>query len=506
MNAKFLKFITGSLIVRIIKAVSAGASALLLVAGALITLRRFELIGLSFALIWVIGALAFVVVGGGVYLLLHRSVMRLATDLDMRYGLQDRVHTMLEFRESEGAIYSLQRDDAEKRLGEISPKPTGLKTLAVFLAVTVLCASLFAVSFVFKPAEEPPEEIQTTPFELSEMDELALVELIEYVSTSNMESPHRENIALTLTELLESARVCTTWEEFNILFDEAVYEMLAETDSSSFALEMIEALWVSDNEELGWLAKAINYYPWASDGGWDTFDEGMKAFREQFIHKETAQQNPNEALMVQDTKQLLNGSGSVLPVMLKSTGVGDSDPLYLALASISGANPLIDGGNVQGFLALATSIETIGYTSTQNKLDALITAAKLDIFDAIEINRTNTSTGEYAINRVCQIFGKQAPKFERPDLFEKSEVSGGGDDETGGGGGGIGGVGTEFGSDDLVLDPDTDRYVKYGEIVYKYQAIMNGKVNAGQYTEDEILALVKYYEILFKGFEENDGN
>ena len=229
MNAKFLKFISSSLVIRIAKAVAAGASAFLLVAGTLVTLSRFELIGLAPLIAYLIGAAAFLAVGGGVYMLLRRSIKRLATDLDMRYGLEDRVHTMLEFRDREGAIYTLQREDAENRLREISPKAHGIKSLWIYLVTLLLSASLFAVSFGFKPEEEPPEPIPTTPFELTEMDELAMQELIEYVSTSNMQSPYRENIALTLTELLDSARICTTWEEFNVFFDEAIDEMLYRT-------------------------------------------------------------------------------------------------------------------------------------------------------------------------------------------------------------------------------------------------------------------------------------
>ena len=68
-----------------------------------------------------------------------------------------------------------------------------------------------------------------------------------------------------------------------------------------------------------------------------------------------------------------------------------------------------------------------------------------------------------------------------------------------GGGGGIG-TGTEYGSDDLVLDPYTNTYVPYGVVLERYYELMFGGLLSGDYTEEEKDAMDKYFAILYGGF------
>ena len=64
------------------------------------------------------------------------------------------------------------------------------------------------------------------------------------------------------------------------------------------------------------------------------------------------------------------------------------------------------------------------------------------------------------------------------------------------------GSGAVYGSDDLLLDPITNTYVEYGTILDKYYALMFGKVEEGNYTEQEKEAMEKYFAILYGGFDE----
>ena len=139
------------------------------------------------------------------------------------------------------------------------------------------------------------------------------------------------------------------------------------------------------------------------------------------------------------------------------------------------------------------------------ELDATIGALSGDLFAALSMHKENTDVGEYAAKRVAQIFGLEAPKFERP-AFVKVEGGGsstGSDEENKGGGGAIG-SGTEYGSDDLVLDPYTNTYVEYGVIIERYYALMFGGLENGGYTEAEKDAMEKYFAILYGGFEKGE--
>ena len=54
----------------------------------------------------------------------------------------------------------------------------------------------------------------------------------------------------------------------------------------------------------------------------------------------------------------------------------------------------------------------------------------------------------------------------------------------------------------MVLDPMTNKYVEYGTILERYYKLMFGKVEDGDYTEQEKEAMEKYFAILYGGFEE----
>ena len=61
-------------------------------------------------------------------------------------------------------------------------------------------------------------------------------------------------------------------------------------------------------------------------------------------------------------------------------------------------------------------------------------------------------------------------------------------------------------SDDLIYDPYTNTYLPYGEVLDRYYALMLGSVENGNHTETERLALLKYFSILYGGFEEGENS
>ena len=56
-----------------------------------------------------------------------------------------------------------------------------------------------------------------------------------------------------------------------------------------------------------------------------------------------------------------------------------------------------------------------------------------------------------------------------------------------------------------MLDPNTDKFVSYGELFLDYYRIMTGKIESDKYTEEEKAAIKKYFEIL-RGNESDNEN
>lgn len=457
--------------------------------GVLNLLSRLELLALTQVAAIVITAGVTVVVFFVSYLLMRMTGKKLAKKLDNDFSLSERVQTSLEFEGRREAIYELQRADTRTALSGVDTKKLGLKGMPVYVICAILGIALTVLSFFFKK-EVPPEPVpDDPPFALSEIQEASLIELIEYVSTSEMESPYREQVADELSALLSGLKAASVMSQRDALLSSALRSVYDITDSSSFLLELSEELYAREPQPLKELAKAINYYSYASGEEWDAYSDGLTVFRISFIHADVLAESPDLTKMSEETRALLSSVVSGASIGITRSGIPTSDALTVVLKALF-------EGEETGLSALASS--ELGYEELQAALDTLVAALDSDIFDVILVNKTNTDTGEYAMKRLASIFSYTCPAFERPRLRDSSaaDAGGGSDDEQGGGQGAIG-SGTVFGSDDLVLDPNTDEYVEYGTIISRYYELVFGKLESDGYTEEEKAVMEKYFKILY---------
>lgn len=493
----FVRLKTVSLILCILVALIFALSVGMFVAGALILHTKLELISISITNSILIGLGAFLVAGTVLFILLYRSDKALARMLDRRFDLKERVQTMMAYRSKNEAIYELQRADAEAVVEKIPIRGVKIRFIWAYLIGLVISAFVLFVGVAYTPVEPPAPPVVEVPFEITDIQIAAMEELIEYVSTSDMDSPYREDMALTLTDLLEELKAATTVTARDVAVDKALEEMKEQTDSSSSALEIIEALWGSGSETVKPLAEALNYYVWQKGSEWDEYVAELVDVRAGYVHPDSTQAAPDIDKMTTEIAALLSSDSTAIMLALARSGIASEDQLYFAVVQLAAMD-----GEVKGFSALSVLASTIGYTALEGEIDALFSALTPVIYTAVEQNSVNTSTGEYAMKQICILFEHTFPIFERPVLRDTSTEAGGDGGESGGGNMGGIGTGTVYGSDDLVLDPYTDKYVEYGTILDKYYALMFGKTEDGDYNEEEIAALKKYFEILYGGFED----
>ncbi len=493
----FVRLKTVSLILCIFVALICALSVGMLVAGTLILHTKLEIISLSATNSILIGLAALLVSGAAVFFLLYRSDKALARMLDRRFGLQERVQTMMAYRSKKEAIYELQREDAEAAVERIPLRGVRIRFIWAYVLGLVISALVFVGAAAYTPVEPPPPPVVEVPFEITEIQIAAMEELIEHVSTSNMSSPYREDMALTLGALLDELIAATTISERDTAVDKALAEMKEQTDSSSSALEIIEALWNSGSDTVKPLAEALNYYVWQKGSEWDEYVAELSDARVGYVHPDSTQAAPDMDKMTSDIAARLSSDSTAIMLALARSGIASTDALYLAITQLASMD-----GEVKGLSTLSVLAPNIGYTALEGEIDALFSALTPVIYTATEQNSVNTSTGEYAMKQICILFEHAFPMFERPVLRDTSTETGGDTGESGGGNMGGIGTGTVYGSDDLVLDPYTDKYVEYGTILDKYYALMFGKTEDGDYTEEEIAALKKYFEILYGGFED----
>lgn len=500
MGEHFLKFKKKAFAVRLIKSILLGGAVGMLLSGIFLPLFKFEVIKANPILSLPIGVGGALLAGGIGYLLLQNSDKALAKRLDEEFSLDEKVQTMLAFEHSKGTIFNLQRKDANDSLSKVAVKSFKFKRLWIYILCFIIGATSLTTGFLLNPVEEAKEPIPKEEFSLTDIQKVAMQELIVYVNNSQMQSPYKESVASSLTDLLAQLEKATLKSQKDDALKTAIDEIYRQTDESSTAVELMNALWSTQLQNAQRLAEALNYYEWPKDA-WNTYVEKIAEFRTSFVHTDATAENPDEEKMATETGELLAKIESNVNVSLSRAGVSTEDGLFIQLTRFATADETFeDGSHVYGCTVLSGMVETLGYEKTQKELDATFIAVQSEIFRALEQHSVNTGTGEYAMNKLRELFFCSVPQFERPNFYTVSEGDGGTDGDDAGV---IGGIGSDvvYGSDDQVLDPLTNTYVEYGKILSTYYEIMFAKTEDGNYTDEEKQAMEKYFAILYGGFE-----
>ncbi len=506
ITSNFKRIIRKSIAVRIAKAIMLGLALALPVFGVLLLLSRFELASFDKITAGAISLGVLLIIAIITLIASRQSKKAIAMRLDKEHRLDEKVQTMLAFKDQDSPMMHLQRQDADMAIASVKGRAIGVKQIWIYILCLIIGVGLCAVSFFFNPLpNKEPDPIPETPFKVTELQLTALNDLIESVRQSEMQEPYKTDVVKSLTTLYDEIQEVTTTTQKNVIVQRAMNEIYIKTDESSVAVELMNALWSTNAETSRLLAKALNYYEWQGSDEWQSFVDQISDFREGFVHPDVTKENPDEQKITEDTKNVLLSVNTSITNSLTSLNISSSDALYIALSRLASANENnADGTRVYGMKVLAEYIAQNGYARTQRELDATVTALSADLYKALSQNKTNTDTGENAITKISSIFDVQAPELKRPSLYDSSSDSSN-DGEGGGADGGISG-GPSYGSDDKVYDPFTNKYVEYGAILDKYYSIMFNRLQDGGYTDEEKKALEEYFKILYGGFEEGKDN
>ena len=501
MTENFSKFKRKLHSVRLLKSLTAGIAVGAFVGGIFSIAAKRELISVNPLLSILVGAIACLLCGGVVYLLLHTSDKRLAKELDNRFALQEKVQTMLEFRNETGNLPALQREDCEQTLANIPAKQFKPKRLWVyFLALCVGLASLTS-SFLVKAKEPPVEKVK--PFTISAIQIAGIEELIKYVDNSKMDQPYKLEISSNLSELLVALKAATTEPQMQTALTERMAYIQAATYNSSSMTEILNALWNTQEEYAQGFAKAMDSSTW-KEPDWGDFAEKLTGFRQSFEHQNDPDQPAaTDEEMLQALKSKLEYFAFKTETALLASNQTQNDPLYAVVRDFA-----LEGNGIPSLGEIAKNTTLISYSQAITALEYTFNEMADDLYAITEQQKLNTNVGEYTMQKLATLFLVPVPPFERPD-FSKTNNGQGSDMEEDNSDqpsdGGLG-EGQEFGSKDLVLDPETGEYVEYGTLMKKYYQLMFVKLDNGNYTEEQKEIIKNYFALLFSGIKNEDGN
>ncbi len=423
--------------------------------------------------------LKFGLIGGGLALLVGGALValwlptdkRVAKRLDRKLELDEKVQTMIAFKNDESEMAVLQRSDTQRILMETPSKKARNKSAWLVTILPVLaCICMVVTILVPAQAADDPNKIDNTSWLLNVYDEQKLKDLIEYVRTSNMQNEPKQEIVTELEDLLTELRDVKKKVEMQdtvVLTINDIHRIAKVCDTYS---AITNAMQKTPSESVVRLGAVIA-----------SLDANVLTghFEELFTTLNVENKTEVATVMASGIRQALTAS--------KETS---ENALYKALEDF------------------AADLEGMKNDISEVDLKAMLKEAEAAIALAIKQPGIDIGVEKYTINRLMAIFG--IPKSQIPEgVLESfgSEITGKPtkpeeEDEEKSNFGGLGNGELVFGSDDTVYDPELEEYVPYGEVLKKYQVIITEYISDGTMSAEVEEMINDYFAILFRKTED----
>ena len=497
MNDIFLKFKERQDQLRVIKSAMIGGAGGLLIGGLCLIFTKLDLLGFAPIFSLLIGVLAMVAAGLIAYFSLDVSDKRLAKELDEKFDLKEKLQTMLEFEGESGEMLTLQRRDANRSLAGVQVEQLKIEKLWIYLTALSVAAAVLLTGFlvpnIWKKNQNPP-------YRLSQYQEAGVLELIRYVGASEMEPQYRDMITAELQIMLEDLRSVDNENAMRATLARSMAVICAVTYDSSNSTEILNVLWNTRDKYLRYMAK------WLDTSA--SYDEGD--FAEGLIEYLVILAGDEESELTEEERKTavaaaLDGMVRKYEIAFKDTGVSENDPIMAALDRLFYS----EAEGERGLSLINADISELGYDQAKAEVNSAFYAIYEEMYSAILAQKINANVGEYTMTRLASLFSVPMPEFERPNFVKNGESVEGSkgesddkDDKDNGNHGGGAGEGATFGSNDLVLDPLTGKYVTYGQLIDTYYGVMYERLENGSYTEEQKEMILKYFALLYSGIEE----
>lgn len=504
MGANFLRFKNKAFIIRLSKSIVSGVAAGTFISGLLLLLMKLMVMDLIPWVAILSGVGGALLAFGLTFLLIGGSDLELARRLDVDFSLKEKVRTMVEYRDGEGAMLAIQREDAEESLSHIPTKSFKAKRLWIYILAASIGVAMLITSILVADQRQP-QGTEVVPYKLSVMQRAGLNELISYVEGSRAEEHVRSALKSELVSLLEQLEGAETEPEMQAIMATSLTNITEITYDSSSMTEITTSIWAGADELVRALCRSLDTSKW-DEPEWGDFAEGFMEFRK-LLGYTAENETPTEEELVADLKWKLDSICIKTENALKSSRVDQEDKLYCVIEKFLTFDGVsADGKSLCGLEKIHSLLESVTHGEALSELDHTFEVMSNEIYAVLAELKINANTGEYVLSKLSVLFEVLIPGFERPVLKDPGESGSKDDGEKDENTGGGVGEGVQYGSNDLVLDPITGKYVEYGTLLGTYNALMNEKLDSPQcpYTEEEKKAIQNYYKLLFFGFDDED--
>ncbi len=389
-------------------------------------------------------------------LVLTPSDKRLAKRLDDEHHLNEKVRTMVEFKDSADPFAELQREDADEKLGKIKFTPWRKKSLiSMILVLVISSASLLTAFIVPGRADYVEPEKPLTEFD-KQWILTELSDLIDTVEKSLISDPLKEQTLEELVSLKDFVSGHDYLSEMNLQAIKSVIKINGALKNENTALLIGEKLSECKNttlKELGSELLKLN--------GTNVQKKIVQ------LMNELDGANKEEVSFVADE----------ITAAIESSGADTASPFTALMKNLASA--------LHGYSndSLSSVEDAFGNVKTEAMNQTMIQ----------NINKMITGT---VISRLSSLFGITANDLieagadedidiNPPSVLPPEDDGDEGKDENDQiGSGGIGTGDRIYGSNDMIYNPYTDEYVPYGEVFDEYNNKVLQMVEDGRIPQD----------------------
>ena len=489
----------------------------------------FKTSGISFHWALYIPIALVIAAGAGflLFLLLRPTDVKVAKKLDKDFALSQKAQTMVEFREAEGEMFVMQREQADEALACVAKKRADWSFLLKFLAIPVLAVALLLAGVLvpFKKSTQAGPPI----FDFTDTQKAALDNLISDVNASSLKDGIKEPTIATLQGLRAG------------LEDKQPQSVMRTAVRSS--VKIIDSLIAAANS-YGKIGTALYTNEKLKDFAYAILDSATFYIEPGKTIKMLSQVNAKADMADEQIENiLLNYASKVLiaytvgrdedeeadesevvpiPMAQASAQLSEYAALVSAKLEESGFAPKEDDETVDALYAvLLKFVERMNVcaNATSGMNDNTYYSTIVGVFndfasiggDAVPVffeQAYNNMMDEFIRNRLAEIFKLNVAEFGESPVVTTPNRSDGSNENKPGNTGGYGEGGTKYAGDDPVLNTEFDdgSLIAYGEVLRRYEQFFEEMMENGTCPDDLAAYIRKYFQILYDGIKAEEEN
>ena len=248
----------------LIKCLIISFSLFFIIFSTLFILSKREVISLQIWLDLIIGLSSGLVLFLVLYFIFKPNDKKIAIRLDNELNLNEKVQTMIEYKDKDELIVNIQREDTLNKLKEITTKKLRFKIHYIIYILFGLSCVLLTTSIIIPKVIHPiiePED-PDKDYTLSEWQILQIEKLVKYVNDSKMSDVNKEKYVYELNLLIDGLKESkkesqmksnvltaianinllmltesTNKEVYNTLKDVVNYNLISSNDNEEYKLE-----------------------------------------------------------------------------------------------------------------------------------------------------------------------------------------------------------------------------------------------------------------------------